>query len=363
MTRTIVTRAATILVAIGSVAVAYDYAYSPSDFAVEVVEYQQGDPVPMDWIWNTPFNQPMAALGRPTVDTTGDNWSMPATEPVTVVPVYAPLRMYELVSIGEGGHLVLGFDHAVENDPRNPCGIDFIIYGNSFQVIDGANTWLNGDPTTTYVNTPMVFSEPGTVSVAQYHDPAHPELTVWYTFDNPPGADMFAPTLGRIYDPDNAPTGPPNNGWWGVPTNPLIPFNPALTAASLSGLSVADYAYRYGYCAGGTGFDLQDVGLDWFQYIRIDNPVGSGMTPEIDAVAAVDPEAPPPDFDCDTDVDADDLAFFESCATGPALGPPAPGCERADIDYDGDVDQSDFGILQRCFSGPDVRADPACKGL
>ena len=126
---------------------------------------------------------------------------------------------------------------------------------------------------------------------------------------------------------------------------------------------MAYYAYKYGYCAGGTGFDLSDVGLDWFQYIRIDNPVGSGMTPEVDAIAAVDPDAPPPDFDCDTDVDTDDLAFFENCATGPALGPPAPGCERADLDKDGDVDQDDFGILQRCFSGPDVRADPDCRGL
>lgn len=363
------TSAATVLLAISSIAVAYDFVYDASDFAVEVIAYQQGGPVPVDWIWSAPFNQPLAALGRPTVDTTGDNWSMPATDPVTVVPVYAPLRMYELVSIGEGGHLILGFDHAVLNDPRNPCGVDFIIYGNSFQVIDGSNTWLNGDPTATYVNTATVFAEPGTVSVAQYHDPTHPELTVWYTFDSP-GADMFAPTLGRIYDPDNAPSGLPNNGWWGSPTNPLIPFNPALTAASLSGLSVADYAYKYGYCAGGTGFDLDDAlspelvpGLAWFRYVRINNPVNSGMTPEIDAVADVDPDAPPPDFNCDTDVDTDDLTFFEDCATGPALGPPAPGCERADIDQDGDVDQVDFAVMQRCLSGAGVRSDPDCKGL
>lgn len=363
MARTIVTCAATILVAMGSVVVAYDYVYSPTDFAVEVVEYQQGGPVPVDWIWNTPFNLPEASLGRPTIDTTGDWWTGPPTDPITVVPVYPAFRVWEMVSIGEGGRLVLAFDHAVENDPRNPCGIDFIIFGNAFQVINGGSYWRNGDPSQCIIGTSSMWAEPGTVSVAQHYDPAYPEMTVWYTFDNPPGADMFAPTLGRIYDPDNAPSGLPHNGWWGAPTHPLIPFNPNLGPADFVGHSLAHYARKYGYCAGGTGFDLDDVGLQWFRYIRIDNPVGSGMTPEIDAVADVDPDAPAPDFDCDTDVDVDDMAFFESCATGPGLGPPAAGCERTDLDQDGDIDQADFAVVQRCYSGPDVAADPDCKGL
>ncbi|NLE57431.1 MAG: hypothetical protein GX616_03665 [Planctomycetes bacterium] len=363
MTRTNVTHAATILAAMGSVAVAYDYVYSPADFAVEVVEYQQGGPVPPDWIWHTPFNLPEGSLGRPTIDTTGDWWAGPPEDPITVVPVYPAFRVWEMVSIGEGGHLILAFDHAVQNDPRNPCGIDFIIYGNAFQVIDGSSYWLNGDPNQCIIGTSSMWAEPGTVSVAQTHDPDHPELTIWYTFNNPPGADMFAPTLGRIYDPDNAPPGLPHNGWWGAPTHPLIPFNPSLGPTDFGGHTLAYYAQRYGYCAGGTGFDLEHVGLDWFRYVRIDNPADSGMTPEIDAVADVDPDAPAPDFDCDTDVDVDDMAFFESCATAPGVGPPIPGCERTDLDQDGDVDQSDFGVVQRCYSGPDVAADPDCKGL
>lgn len=345
------------------VALAYDYQYDPSDYAIEVVEYVQGGPVPLDWIWRTPFNLPEGALGRPTIDTTGD-WSVgPPEYPIAVVPVYPAFRAWELVSIGEGGHLILAFDHPVKNDPRNPCGIDFIIYGNTVQVIDGASSWLNGDPNQCSIGTASIWAEPGTVSVAQTHDPDHPELTIWYTFDNPPGADMFAPTLGRVYDPDHAPAELPHNGWWGAPTHPLIPFNPNLGPADFYGHTLAYYARRYGYSAGGTGFDLDEVNLGWFRYVRIENPTGSGMSPEIDAIADVDPDAPAPDFDCDTDVDADDLAFFESCVTGPALGPPAPGCERTDLDQDGDVDQSDFGIVQRCYSGPDVPADPDCKGL
>jgi hypothetical protein len=267
------------------------------------------------------------------------------------------------VSIGEGGHLIVKFDHPVTNDPRNPCGIDFIIYGNTFQVMDGSSSWLNGNPNQCGIGTASMWAEPGTVSVAQTHDPLQPELTVWRTFTNDRGADMFAPTLGRIYDPDNAPSSLPNNGSWGAPTNPLIPLNPHLSPSTFAGKTLAYYTYKYGYCAGGTGFDLQEVGVDSFQYLRIDNPLGSGMTPEIDAVADVDPDAPPPDFDCDTDVDADDLEFFEDCATGPGVGPPVVGCERADIDRDGDVDQADFAVMQRCLSGADVRSDPDCKGL
>lgn len=68
----------------------------------------------------------------------------------------------------------------------------------------------------------------------------------------------------------------------------------------------------------------------------------------------------PADFDQDCDVDADDLAHFVACATGPALGPPASGCGNADLDDDNDVDQSDFGLFQRCLSGPGVPADPRC---
>src|SRR5690606_33551807 len=64
----------------------------------------------------------------------------------------------------------------------------------------------------------------------------------------------------------------------------------------------------------------------------------------------------PADFDCDGDVDADDLALFTACATGPEI-PYDPdtlpvGCQipadhqgilRFDLDRDGDIDQSDFG--------------------
>jgi hypothetical protein len=353
--------AAALLLYGGSAVHGYQYVYNASDFAIEVTEYVQGGSVPTDWFSGTPFTVSESALGRPTVDTTGDNTAGSPYDPVTVVPVYPSLRVWELVSIGQGGSLILKFDHPVIDDPRNPCGIDFIVFGNSKQSLGGSTYWTNGNPASYSIGSSYIDSEPGTVSIAQNHDPQNPGQTTWYTFTDGPSADDWVPTLGRIYDPENAPVGQPNNGYWGAETNPLIPFNPQLGPADFSGQSVAWCAQRYGYSAGGTGFDLADVGLTSFQYIRIENPLLSGYTTEIDAVADVDPTAAAPDFDCDADVDLDDITAFEACRTAPGVTSTAAGCERMDIDYDGDVDQMDFAVLQRCISGPDFPADPNCK--
>lgn len=68
----------------------------------------------------------------------------------------------------------------------------------------------------------------------------------------------------------------------------------------------------------------------------------------------------PADFDHDADVDADDLAFFRACTTGPMIPQDAPACAAARLDEDHDVDQADFARFQRCYRGADVAGDPAC---
>ena len=331
---------------------------NPSDFATTVQEYVQGGAVPIDTITGFPgfpFNNPATALGRPTVDTTGDGWDTGSPfSPVPVVVVSPAFRYFEVVSIGEGGHLTLKFDHHVLDDPKNPCGLDFIIFGNSFQHTTGGS-WTNGDPNQTWVSA-TVAKEPGVVSVSQ-------DGNTWFTFPAPAGpfADDFAPTLGRIYDPAHPDTSlGPWNLWWSIPTDPTRPLNPGLTPTSFAGLSVAEVAQLYNDSAGGTAFDIGELGLDRIRYVRIDNPVGSGRSPEIDAVADIGPNPVPPDFDCDMDVDDDDLDFFLSCATGPGIGPAAPGCQQADFDDDNDVDMADFGVIQRCLSGADVPARREC---
>jgi hypothetical protein len=67
------------------------------------------------------------------------------------------------------------------------------------------------------------------------------------------------------------------------------------------------------------------------------------------------------DFNCDGHVDADDLATFNACASGPAIPHSSdPACTAADFDGDNDVDQADFGQLQRCLAGQRLPTDTAC---
>ena len=83
----------------------------------------------------------------------------------------------------------------------------------------------------------------------------------------------------------------------------------------------------------------------------IDDPAtpdtGLGTAPIVDMGAY---EYVPGDYDRDGDIDADDMAVFAACVSGPAI-PYTGDCAGADFDRDGDVDQSDFGLLQRWLSG------------
>ncbi|HSW46200.1 MAG TPA: hypothetical protein VLM89_11590 [Phycisphaerae bacterium] len=314
-----------------------------TDYAAEVVSYDNSQ--------SGSYNNPQVVLGRPSIDTQGD-FSM-FEDIVAVVPVFGPWRNTEIYRVGTGTSLVVKFDHPVLNDPLNPCRVDFIIFGNTIQSVGSGQYWRNGDPNLTFIQSTLVTAEPAIVSVSQ-------DGQTWSTFVNGPFADDFAPTLGRIYDPANYDPLLENNLWWGSPTIPTYPLNPAFGPQNLLGLSVAQAAMRYGWSAGGTGFDLSnlDPPLAWMQYVRVQHP-GTGLTPEIDAFADVAALAFP-DFDCDSDIDHDDFVVLDRCLTGPNAGPPAAGCERADLDRDGDVDQSDFGMWQRCARGPGARADFNC---
>lgn len=71
-------------------------------------------------------------------------------------------------------------------------------------------------------------------------------------------------------------------------------------------------------------------------------------------------EPVPGDFDLDGDVDADDLASFAACATGPEIVQADANCVKARLDGDSDVDMNDFAIFQRCWSGANNLGDPNC---
>jgi len=271
--------------------------YDSNDFAIEVVQYVEGSGVGKDWISGQPYNNPNCALGRPTLETTGDGWYIRVDENVPVVPVYPPFRAFELVTVGNGGRLTVKFNHRVANDENNPYGIDFIIYGDAFS---GSEGWTNGNPEETIV-TGSVFAEPGIVSVSQ-------DGNDWYYFSNGPYADGFAPTASYEWDDVN--------NVWAEELDPTRPVDPNLTAANLNGKTVAEVIEIYNGSAGGTGFDIGVLGLDWIQYVRIEDDPDSSAKTEIDAIADVsccgDYKHPYPAGDLNKDcmVDFSDIAVI-----------------------------------------------------
>jgi len=290
--------------------------YDSDDFVVEVVEYVEGNNVEIDWILGEPLVDANMALGRPTLETTGDGWSIPLDANVPVVPIYQPFRIFEIVSVGDGGYLTSKFNHRVVDDENNPYGIDFIIFGNPIQWTSGGQMWDNSNPEN-FTVLGNILSEPGIVAVSQ-------DGNDWYYFSSGPYADDFAPTASYEWDDVN--------DEWAQELDPTKPIDPNLTASDMDGLTVAEMIGAYDGSAGGTGFDLQwldpndyaalavdpDSGRKWIQYVRIEDEPGNSATTEIDAVADVsccgDYKHPYPvgDLNKDCRVDMADFAAFTS---------------------------------------------------
>ncbi len=73
-----------------------------AQYAVEVMEYNQGTTPHLEWQTNDPYNIPSAALDAPE-RTTGEGTSYPSV----VSPFSPPYLRNEIVSVGEGGWLTL----------------------------------------------------------------------------------------------------------------------------------------------------------------------------------------------------------------------------------------------------------------
>lgn len=282
----------------------FGYSCDANDFAYQMISYSPGSIIDVDWITGQPLNDPCAALGAPTITTTGDGWYMPLEPAVPVVPVYSAFRRNEIVSIGPGGSLVLKFNHRIGNDLKNPYGIDFVIFGNAFFTVSGlGQPWTNGNPTQTILSNNL-SQDPAMVSVSQ-------DGQTWFTFQGAPFADTFAPTAAFEWDGAA--------GGWGLPLNPTKPLNPQITAQNLAGKTVAEAIAMYDGSAGGTGFDLAmiaEVDLTWIQYVKIETPSNSTTKAEIDAVSDVAAcgdykrSFPAGDVDFNCKVDLLDFAVF-----------------------------------------------------
>ncbi len=141
-----------------------------------------------------------------------------------------------VLSLGVGGEIVLGFEEAIEDGP----GVDFVVFENPF--------WVQGDKE-------RVFAELGEVAVSE-------DGEEWSVFSCAPDA------------PEPGPAWPGCAGW-----TPTTSFELGEEEALVWEES------------GGDGFDLEAVGLQRVKYVRIRDLSESGDAPtagfDLDAVGAI----------------------------------------------------------------------------
>ncbi len=267
--------------------------------------------------WDESYTHPTNVLGAPALflepyeyTSTWGEWTFSGISGGVTTPVAAAYKegeeMFLQLDPGDegAGTVTIEFDHDVLDDPQNPFGLDFIVFGNSFCCMLSGESTPYVDPATCYI-TGSGDSEMAIVEVAQ--SPNGP----WYGSSSWRTSDGFAPTLGHRYDPDNADTRLyDGNIWWGAKSDPTFPVNPSIGYSDCDGLTLAELCLRYNGSAGGTGYDIDEAkdengnelpknsaGLKWFRYVRIsgvelDEPNDGGdsfSSPEVDAVADVAP--------------------------------------------------------------------------
>ncbi|HXR49099.1 MAG TPA: PEP-CTERM sorting domain-containing protein [Candidatus Limnocylindrales bacterium] len=232
-------------------------AITRAQFASSVASYSQGN-VNNNAYYET-FNDPTSALGAPSTETVDPIYG---NSPVD--PFEAPYLPNQIVGIGGGGSLTLQFNTPILNNPNNPLGLDFIIFGHA-----GFNEDFS---TGTAVDGSLYTGGTSDVRVSVSSDGS-----TFYEL-NP----ALAPQVDGLYPTDGS-------------GNPFLPVNPALTAANFAGQDLNGIRALYNGSAGGAGFSLawaidsngNSVSLSSVNYVRLDGVSGVAF---IDAMSVVVPE-------------------------------------------------------------------------
>lgn len=215
-------------------------------YGASIVSYAPGSGVTL--------SDPAAALGEPSRFTPGQFGG-------AVTPFAAPYLGSQIVSIGVGGQLTVGFSQPVVNDPLNPFGVDLLVFGNSFFF----------DPATFGPTANALFGNRGQLEVS-------PDGNTWTTVPNfrPDGVfptlaysdltDPYSPTAGSILTDFTRPVDP-TFAWQGI---------------DLAGLITG-----YNGSGGGAGVDIGALGLSSISFVRVTVPTGETGLVNIDAFADV----------------------------------------------------------------------------
>ncbi len=250
------------------------------------------------------FNEPNNVLGHPTMYMYG-MWGGPISP---VNPAWMEGELFSLESYGNEelepgeadgpGYVTIEFDHDVVDDPANPYGLDFIVFGNAMCIRKGNEYYGEAD-------------DPGASLLTSEGNPEYAKVEVsadgtnWFTDPDWKFADSFAPTLGYLYEPSHAdPALYTGNRWWGRAAHATKPVNPSVDFADCANKTLTQVCNAYNGSAGGTGYDISRLNLPrdakgrrYFRYVRISSAylddIGEGdsgyTAPDIDAVADVAP--------------------------------------------------------------------------
>lgn len=226
---------------------------SYAQFANSVVSYTPGTGAGT-------LTDPNSALGEPSRTTPG-----PFGGPVD--PFNSPYLVSQIVTIGDGGSLTVGFASPIFNNPRSPYGFDFLIFGNSGFVI------TNGDFSGGGITDGLLYG----AGTGNWRVSVSSDGSTFYSLASSLAAafDGFYPTDGQ--------------GSFG------LPVNPALGGSDFAGLGLAGIRGLYAGSGGGAGYDLDwardqsglPIALMSVSFVRVESFGGAG---QIDGFAVAVPE-------------------------------------------------------------------------
>jgi len=213
-----------------------------------------------------------------------------------VVSPYNPaFKAGELLTLnGEGDYVTIEFDHKVVDDPKNPWGLDLIVFGNALIAGTKKDYYEETSDPGNWEYTGSLADEKALVEVSA-------DGVNWFSYNDGPYCDAWAPTQGYVYDKANADTNLySGNLWWSVTTDATWPVHPDMDASDADGLTIETLSYRYDGSAGGAAFDIgkfalptDEKGRKYIKFVRIsayyDEDEEEWTIPEVDAVADVRP--------------------------------------------------------------------------
>lgn len=233
-----------------------------SPFATQVVSYAQGSNA------NGSYTNAANALGSASRMTGfGDFIS-------GVTPFNPAFATDQLVSIGSGGHLTLGFERDIVDGASHRFGVDLIVFSNAFFV---DQSFFDTDPTNNGSGVlgpnPAIFGSSGIADIYVSADGQDWRLAAARSLN------LF-PTLGFADFTETTPLAPGS-----IETDFTRAMDPTMTLGSLAGLTFAELIALYDGSGGGVGIDISGTGLDFARFVRIENNSASAIN--IDAVAVV----------------------------------------------------------------------------